>query len=77
MSDRHLYLSTLDKQIKIIGLKKSTELSSFSLHNGPINALVLVNQYTNQTTKTKYLISASEDCKVIVIDLDKLRKKSH
>ncbi|EAS03040.2 hypothetical protein TTHERM_00444230 (macronuclear) [Tetrahymena thermophila SB210] len=78
MDKKQLYVSTLDRQVKILSRKKLQEVCSFQFHNNSINGLLLItdqNLDENGQQKSKFLISISEDCKMAVIDLNKLRKK--
>lgn len=47
------------------------------MHNGPVNALILTKEEIEGESKSKLLISGSEDCKLIIIDLNRLRKKKN
>ncbi|KAL4493532.1 hypothetical protein ABPG72_007540 [Tetrahymena utriculariae] len=75
---KQLYVSTLDRQVKILSKKKHQEVCSFQFHNNSVNGLLLIKDsslYENEQKKSQFLISISEDCKMAVIDLNKLRKK--
>lgn len=83
--EKHYFAVTLDRQIKIISMRTAKEICSFSVHANAINAMlrlkadVIIDEVEEEEENEKdysdILVTISEDCKLSLFDLNRIRKK--
>jgi len=79
LDEKYIYAACLDKSIKIISRKKAKCICNLLLNSKSItyfNKILLENPNINNL-KEQFLLSAGEDGKLFLLNLNKLKKANY